>query len=86
MIFAWMWDYLRQGGKISILALLIIEALMLRAYFCGYSDSVFEEYRVNALILAVTGTVMAVCVLYLGTDFRQRGKTGHSTVGGNGIC
>lgn len=74
MIFAWMWDYLRQGGKVSILALLITEVLMLRAYFFGYSDSVFGEYRANALILAVTGTVMVACVLYLGTDFRQRGK------------
>ena len=67
IVFAWMWDYLSQGGKISIVALTVTEALMLRAYYNGYSDSVFSEYRENAVILAVTGTVMALCVLYLGT-------------------
>ena len=72
--FAWMWDYLRQGGRINILALMITEVLMLRAYFCGYSDSVFGEYRENAMILAATGTVMIVCVLYLNVSSGKKGR------------
>lgn len=74
MVFAWMWDYLRQGGRISILALMITEALMLRACFNGYSDSVFSEFRRNAVIIAVTGTIMVICVLYLskGTGLKSR--------------
>ncbi len=75
VVFAWMWDYLKQGGRISILALLFTEGVMLRVYHNGYLDSVFREYRENALILAVTGTVMAICVLYLGTGSgRKRRK------------
>ena len=69
-----MWDYLRQGGRINILALMITEVLMLRAYFCGYSDSVFGEYRENAMILAATGTVMIVCVLYLNVSSGKKGR------------
>ena len=67
LVFAWMWDYLRAGGRISILALIITTVIMLRAYIIGYEQSIFREYRMNAVILAVTGCVMAVCILYLGT-------------------
>ena len=74
LVFAWMWDYLKQGGRISIVALAVTEALMLRAYWYGYSDSVFKEYRQNAAILAVTGTIMAVCVLYLSFGAKVKAR------------
>lgn len=74
MVFAWMWDYLKKGGRISIWALVVTEALMLRAYFNGYSDSVFSEFRKNAVILAVTGTIMAFCVLYLSKGVRSKSR------------
>ena len=74
MVFAWMWDYLKKGGRISIWALAITEALMLRAYFNGYSDSVFSEFRKNAVILAVTGTIMVLCVLYLSKGVRSKSR------------
>ncbi len=74
MVFAWMWDYLKQGGRISVLALAVTEVLMLRAYFNGYSDSVFSEFRKNAVILAVTGTVMVLCVLYLSKGTRLKNR------------
>ena len=74
MVFAWMWDYLKQGGRISVLALAVTEVLMLRAYFNGYSDSVFSEFRKNAVILAVSGTVMVLCVLYLSKGTRLKNR------------
>lgn len=66
LAFAWMWDYLQAGGRISIFGLAVVEILMLRAYMAGYEDSVFSAYRENAVILAVTGTVMVLGVLILG--------------------
>lgn len=66
LAFAWMWDYLQAGGRISIVGLAVVEVLILRAYMAGYEDSVFAAYRENAVILAVTGTVMVLGVLILG--------------------
>lgn len=66
LVTAWMWDYLRAGGRISILALAVTAVLMMRAYMTGYEQSIFKEYRINALILAVTGCVMLLCILCLG--------------------
>lgn len=65
VIFAWMWDHLQTGGKISITGLIITEVLMLYAYKRGYEVSVFHEYRENAVILAVTGSLMTICILVL---------------------
>lgn len=66
LVFAWMWDYLCAGGRISVPALVVTTVLMLRAYRIGYGQSIFREYRINAVILAVTGCVMAACIFYLG--------------------
>ena len=71
MVFAWMWDYLKAEGKISIVGLVITEVLMIRAYMAGYEDSIFREYRINAVLLAVTGSVMVLCVLTLGFCRKQ---------------
>lgn len=54
------------GGRISVPALVVTTVLMLRAYRIGYGQSIFREYRINAVILAVTGCVMAACIFYLG--------------------
>ncbi len=66
IIFAWTWDYLRTGGKISLIPLAVTAVLMIRAYVTGYEQSIFKEYRFNALVLAVTGSVMVLCILCLG--------------------
>ena len=66
VVFAWMWDYLQAGGKISIIGLAVTEVLMIRASMAGYEDSIFQAYRENAVILAVTGSIMVLCVLILG--------------------
>lgn len=62
---AWLWDYLKMGGRISVAALAVVCFFMLRAYLQGYEQSVFQEYRTNAVILAVTGMIMALCLLVL---------------------
>lgn len=72
LAFAWMWDYLQAGGRISITGLAVVEILMLQAYMTGYEDSVFLAYRENAVILAVTGTVMVLSVLILGFCRKKR--------------
>ena len=66
IIFAWTWDYLRTGGKISLIPLAVTAVLMIRAYVTGYEQSIFKEYKFNALVLAVTGSVMVLCILCLG--------------------
>lgn len=66
IIFAWTWDYLRTGGKNSRIPLAVTAVLMIRAYVIGYEQSIFKEYRFNALVLAVTGSVMVLCILCLG--------------------
>lgn len=66
IIFAWTWDYLRTGGKISLIPLAVTAVLMIRAYVIGYEQSIFKEYRFNALVLAATGSVMVLCILCLG--------------------
>ena len=35
LAFAWMWDYLQAGGRISITGLAVVEILMLQAYMTG---------------------------------------------------
>ena len=67
LVFAWMWDYLRAGGKISVIALAVTAVFMMRAYITGYEQSIFKEYRINALVLAVTGCIMVFCILCLGS-------------------
>lgn len=66
VVFAWMWDYLQAGGRISIIGLAVTEALLIRASMAGYEDSIFREYRENAVILVVTGSIMVLCVLIMG--------------------
>ena len=65
LIFVWMWDYLRKKGRISMTALAVAVVLMLRAYKLGYEQSLFSEYRINAVVLGITGCIMAGCVLIL---------------------
>lgn len=65
LAFVWMWDYLREGGKICLVALAVVCAGIVYASLQGYGDSIFQEYRVNAVTLAVTGFVMAGCLLVL---------------------
>lgn len=72
LVFAWMWDYLQAGGRISIIGLAVVEFLMIRAYRTGYEVSIFAEYRKNAVILGVTGTVMVLCVLFLGFGRKKK--------------
>lgn len=62
---AWMWDYLRDAGKINGVLLLAGYLAMNWAYRVGYGQSVFREYRTNAVVLAVTGEVMVLCLIGL---------------------
>lgn len=65
LLMAWMWDYMRKGGKLNLVLILAVTALMGRAYWCGYEQAGFQEYRTNILILTVTGILTAVCLTLL---------------------
>lgn len=56
----WMWDYLYQQRRISRICLLITEVLLLLITYEGYGYSVLKVYRINAVVLAVTGSVMVL--------------------------
>lgn len=45
--------------------ILAVTALMGWAYWCGYEQAGFQEYRTNILILTVTGILTAVCLTLL---------------------
>lgn len=62
LLMAWMWDYMRKGGRLNLVLILLITALMGWAYWCGYDQAGFSEYKRNILILTVTGVIMAVCL------------------------
>lgn len=65
LLMAWMWDYMRKGGKLNLVLILAVTALMGWAYWCGYEQAGFQEYRTNILILTVTGILIAVCLTLL---------------------
>ena len=65
LLMAWMWDYMRKGGKLNLVLILAVAALMGWAYWCGYEQAGFQEYRTNILILTVTGILTAVCLTLL---------------------
>lgn len=65
LLMAWMWDYMRKGGKLNLVLILAVTALMGWAYWCGYEQAGFQEYRTNILILTVTGILTAVCLTLL---------------------
>lgn len=65
LLMAWMWDYMRKGGKLNLVLILAVTALMGWAYWCGYEQAGFQEYRTNILILTATGILTAVCLTLL---------------------
>lgn len=65
LVTAWMWDYLRKGGKLNLILLIAVSALMGWAYLEGWDQAGFEEYKRNILILAVAGIVTVLCLFAL---------------------
>ena len=65
LLMAWMWDYMRNGGKLNLVLILAVTALMGWAYWCGYEQAGFQEYKANILILTVTGILTAICLTLL---------------------
>ena len=65
LLMAWMWDYMRKGGKLNLVLILLVTALMGWAYWCGYEQAGFQEYKTNILILTVTGILTSVCLTLL---------------------
>lgn len=74
LVFAWMWDYLRAKGKISVIALAVTTVWLVWTYWNGYVQSVLPEARINAIVLAVTGCVMVICVLLLSFWKREKSR------------
>ena len=65
LVTAWMWDYLRKGGKLNLILLIAVSALMGWAYLEGWDQAGFEEYKRNILILAAAGIVTVICLFAL---------------------
>ena len=65
LVTAWMWDYLRKGGKLNLILLIAVSALMGWAYLEGWDQAGFEEYKRNILILAAAGIVTVICLFTL---------------------
>ena len=61
--FAWMWDYIKEQGKIPLLLIFGFSVVMIFVYAVGYKQSLFPEHKLNAFILCATGLCMAVCVV-----------------------
>lgn len=75
LMVAWMWDYLKQGNKISILMLAAVWVLMSWAYYAGYQQAGFAEYRRNILIITIAGEMMALSLLVLRFAGNRRLRT-----------
>lgn len=69
---AWMWDDLQKQGRLSWIFLIAVEVFLLWVTYVGYEHSVLEVYRRNAVTLAVTGTLMALCLAILAAAKRER--------------
>lgn len=65
LLMAWMWDYMRKGGRLNLVLILGVTVLMGWAYRCGYEQAGFQEYKTNILILTVTGILTALCLTVL---------------------
>ena len=65
LLMAWMWDYMRKGGKLNLVLILAVTVLMGWAYRCGYDQAGFQEYRTNILILTATGILISICLMIL---------------------
>ncbi|MBU5481070.1 YfhO family protein [Blautia sp. MSJ-19] len=72
LLMAWMWDYLRKGGKVSLLLLAAVAVLMCVEYWSGYEQAGYAVYKRNILILTVTGILFAVCMLVLNYMKKQQ--------------
>lgn len=75
----WMWDYLKKQRRISRICLIAAEAMLLLVTYEGYRHSVLKVYRRNAVVLAVTGSIMALCieaVVRLKREQMRRAVTG----------
>ncbi|MDO4649053.1 MAG: YfhO family protein [Eubacteriales bacterium] len=70
---AWSLDDLGKEGRIQIPALVVGTAGLLAASIIGYGQSVFASYRLNALVIGVTGCLMAAVLILL--SFRKKEKS-----------
>lgn len=69
---AWMWDDLKKRGRINWPGLVLTALFMLLVMYIGYTHSELTIYRVNAVVLAVTGVVGASVIGLLSVLKTQR--------------
>lgn len=62
LVMAWMWDYMREGGKLNLIFVAAVTILMGWAYVEGWNQAGYAVYRKNILCLAATGAVMVICL------------------------
>lgn len=71
---AWMLEYLKEGGKISLLALILTFLVMNGVYSQGFTKSVFDAYKLNASLMAATGEVMVLCLAAMAVLKNPQGR------------
>ena len=59
---AWVFDYLKNAGRLNVIVLAASCVLVWFVCSTGYDQSVFTEYRWNAVIAGITGIGAAVCM------------------------
>lgn len=79
LMLAWMWDYLRRGGRLSLILIAGVTVLMGWAYLEGWRQAGFAEYRRNILILTVTGLLTALLLIAL--NYLKQGQIRSLTMG-----
>ena len=65
LLMAWMWDYMRRGGRLNLLFIVLVTILMGWAYQEGWKQAGYEVYKRNICCLAVTGIIMTICLILI---------------------
>lgn len=81
---AWMWDYLKAGGKLCIFLIAGVTVLMGWAYWEGWKQAGFWEYKQNILVLLATGILIALCLVIL--NFVEKRQIRSIVLGIVGVC
>ena len=72
LLMAWMWDYMRKGGRLNLIGIVLVSLLMGWAYQQGWQQAGYDVYKRNIICLTVTGIIMAVCMILLNILKKQQ--------------
>lgn len=72
LVLAWMWDYMRGGGRLNLIGLVIVACLMGWAYLEGWKQAGYDIYKKNIFCLAISGSIMLICLIALNVLRKQQ--------------